>query len=583
MIPPEKIEQIIASTDIASLVGQYVTLKRAGKSLKGLCPFHSEKTPSFIVTPEKGIFKCFGCGVGGGPIQFLMKIENLGFIDAVKILAQNAGIAIQTSQRERRELSERELYRKILKTTTRFYQEILLNKPHGKEALGYLKHRGLSVKTIADFQLGYAPVSGDFLVRHLRSRKFDYALMEKAGIARRSGRDCVDYFRGRIIYPIADSQGRVIGLGGRVTDPAVTPKYLNTPETPIFSKRNILYGLHLAKAAIRKEEEVFIVEGYMDAIALAEVGISNVAASMGTSLTEQQARQIARYTTNVIFAYDADTAGQAATLRGIEIFEKAGLNVKVMSMPPGEDPDSIVQKKGVEYFHTLAGQALGIVNYKIDQARSRFDLETPEGKQRFVKEIVPVLKQVKGDVRRSEYIRLISERHYIPENILRRAVSRKKARNYAVDVSPIMKKRKLLPEERLLAYLFSNPKYVEICKNAGLTDDYMDADIFKIYASLLEHDLTGVDLVGADFLYRITKDEDLLKKAVDVSMVEGLPACSEEEIRAILREIENREKDRRIDEIRRKVSSGLITAGDPEYLEMIQLLRERKVPGKQGS
>lgn len=583
MIPPEKIEEIIARTDISTLVGQYVTLKRAGKNLKGLCPFHREKTPSFNVHPDRGIFKCFGCGVGGGPIQFLMKIENIDFIDAVKILASRAGIPIETTPAEIKTISEKEVLRKILNASALFYQDVLLNNPLGKDAQAYLKKRGLAIKTIADYKLGFAPTSGDFLTRHLRGRKFDYQDMEKAGVVRQGNREFYDYFRGRIIFPISDSQGRVIGLGGRGMDDSVMPKYLNTPETSIFSKRQTLYGLDLAKPAIRKEEEVYVVEGYMDAIALHGAGIENVVASMGTSLTQEQAEGLARYSTRVIFAYDADSAGEAATVRGIEIFEKAGLTVKVISMPAGEDPDSIIKKKGTDFFKELKTHAQSIVDYRLDHFKGRFDLATPEGKQGFVKEIVPLLKGLKGDVRRSEYIRIISERYRLPEEILRQAVAERKLRKHLVDTSPVLKKRKLSPEETLLACLFSMPQLIQICRNHMLTGGFMDPDLFEIYQGLLREDTSNLEVISADFIHRIAKTEEMLKKAVDLSMVEGLPRCNEEEVETILREIENRGIDRLISEkqeaVKRKMAEGTLTHEDPDLQEMYVLQRRRKVPG----
>jgi DNA primase len=346
MIPPEKIDEILSSTDIAALISRYVTLKPSGKNLKGLCPFHNEKTPSFLVHPDKGFYKCFGCGEGGGAIQFLMKIENLDFVEAVKILAEQTGVNIVTTDSERKALSEKEVLRKLMKTSVLYYKELFLNSPLGKDARAYLKKRDIDIKTAAVFDLGFAPESGDFLARHLAGRKFKYEDMERAGVVRHRGNNYYDYFFDRLIFPIADSQGRHIGMGGRGMSDDAVPKYLNTPQTSLFSKAHVLYGLHLAKQAIRHEEEVYVVEGYMDVIGLYGAGIQNAVASMGTSLTEEQAKGIARYTNRVIFAYDSDTAGEAATVRGIEIFEKAGLQVKIMSLPAGEDPDSIIRKKG---------------------------------------------------------------------------------------------------------------------------------------------------------------------------------------------------------------------------------------------
>ena len=582
MIPPEVIDEVVSRTDLAQLVGQYVTLKKAGRSLKGLCPFHNEKTPSFVVTPDKGIFKCFGCGVGGGPIQFLMKIESLDFLDAVKALAKSAGVSLPSTPAQRREVSERDLMRKVMETAVQFYQEQLKSSV-GRQALGYLRGRGLSPDVIDAFRLGFSPGVGNALARHLRSRKFEYGVMERAGLVRRSGNQLRDYFHRRVIFPILDPQGRPLGMGGRGMDPEMTPKYLNTPETSIFQKRNLLYGLHLAKGEIRREEEVFIVEGYMDAIAMHGGGIKNVAASMGTALSVEQARTAARYANRVIFAYDADSAGQAATLRGIEIFETEGLNVRVITMPTGEDPDSIIKKKGAEFFRKLSAKSRGIVNYKIDQLTSILDLSTPEGKQQLVNQITPILRKVRGDVRRMEYVRMISGRYRISEELLQRAVSRQKVRISNLDVSPVMRRRRLSAQEKLIAQLFSHPGLLAICRQYDYFDErHMEPDLLAIYRALLNLDVTGLEVITSEQLYKLSRNEEIIKKAVDLSMVEGLPRPSEEEIRAILREIDIREKKHRLHNLQEvinlKLERGEMAPGDPQFEEFNRLQMEIRGP-----
>ncbi len=582
MIPPEVIDEVVAKTDLAGLVGQYVTLKKTGRNLKGLCPFHNEKTPSFVVTPDKGIFKCFGCGVAGGAIQFLMKIESLDFLDAVKTLARSAGVNLPTTAAQRRQVTEREILRGLMETAVAFYQEQLKSSP-GRVAMGYLRGRGLSPGVIDAFRLGFAPGSGNALARHLRSRRFDYGAMERAGLVRRSGDDLWDYFRGRIVFPIFDGQGRPLGMGGRSMDPEVQPKYLNTPETSIFQKRSILYGLHLAKGEIRRQEEIFIVEGYMDAIALYGAGIKNTCASMGTSLSVEQARSAARFAGRVLFAYDADSAGQAATLRGIEIFEAEGLNVRVITLPGGEDPDSIIRKKGADYFRKLAGKAQGIVNYKIHQLTREVDVDSPEGKQQFVERISPILRRVRGDVRRMEYIRLISQGYDISEDLLHRAVTREKIRRSNIDVSPVIRPRRLLPAERLIAHLFSSPGLIEICRGYDFFDHrHMDSHLLAIYHALLKMEPSEVEVITSEQIYRLSQDEEVIKKAVDLSMVEGLPPPGEEEIRAILREIDMVGKKRNLRElqerINRKIQQGDMSPGDADLVELNRLQMEIRGP-----
>lgn len=578
-VPREKIEEILSRTDIASLVGQYVTLKSAGKNMKGLCPFHNEKTPSFNVQPERGFFKCFGCGESGDSIRFLMKIESLSFPEALKILADRAGIVLKTTPQEKKVISEKKLLRNVLKSATTYYHDLLINSPLGKKGLAYLRGRSLDMKTILEFQLGFAPLGGDFLIKHLRSRKVPFELMEKAGVARRGRGDYYDYFRDRILFPISDNQGRPIALAGRTLSADVGPKYLNTPESSLFSKRRILYGLSQAKSAIRGKEEVYVVEGYMDTIVLHQGGFQNVVASMGTSLTDDQARAISRYTRRIIFAYDADSAGSAATVKGIEIFEKAGLYVKVMEIPQGEDPDSILRKKGADYFRRLTSGARGIIAYRIDRLEKKYNLTTPEGKQDFTGEMVPILREIKGEVRRSEYIRILSERHRISEEVLTRLVENRRTRKSIPDVSPTYATKLKLPEELILNCLLRSPKFIPICREFEIDEKCMKENLFKIYISLVNANLEGIEVISANILSRIIEDEKLLEIAIDLSMKEGAGDCSEEHIRIFLSKIEQRRiKQEREKSFQEKLAMGTLSYDDPDFIEYIASLKKTNVP-----
>ncbi|MCE1246361.1 MAG: DNA primase [Firmicutes bacterium] len=580
-IPREKIDEILARTDIGALISQYVTLKPSGKDLKGLCPFHTEKTPSFLVHPDRGFFKCFGCGEGGGPIQFLMKIEGIPFGEAIGILANRAGITLSTSEGERKRLSEKSILIKVLTAAAHYYNETLIKAAVGKTALNYALQRGLSQKTLTDFNMGYAPGGGDFLARHLRGLKISYEAMERAGIVRRSNRgDYYDYFRDRLMFPIADSQGRIVGMGGRAMSAEVQSKYLNSPETPIFFKRHILYGLSVAKPSIRKEEQVYVVEGYMDAVSMYQGGFTNVVASMGTSLSEEQARAISRYTKNVILAYDADTAGATATDRGIEIFEKAGLYVKVMEMPIGEDPDSIIRKQGSAYFSSLAANAKGIIEYKIDNLVSKYDMRSPESKQEFVRELVPVLKEVKGEIRLSEYIRVLSQRHNIPEESLRKIVAGTRVKKQIPDENPVFTKKLKLPEEILLNCILTNPSYISICREYSINEKCMKSAYFSVYTALLNAEIEGTEPLSVDILSRIFRTEEQLKTAIDLSVKEGANGCNEEQVRILLKKIEHRRiKDERELSFRQKLAEGKLDYNDPDFREYIESLRKMKSPG----
>lgn len=580
-IPNEKTEEIISKTDIVSLISQYVTLKNAGKHFKGLCPFHNEKTPSFIVHPDRGFYKCFGCGEGGGAVQFLMKMENLSFPEAVKILADRAGITIETTREEKKVLTESSLQRKLMRAAANFYHDILINSPIGKKGLTYFKERGLSAETIKNYGLGYSPGAGDFLLRKLRGLNFTYDQMEKAGIIRRRGSELYDFFRDRIMFPITDSQGRPVGLAGRLLQSDMGPKYINTPDSPLFRKGTLLYGLSTAKAAIRKEEESYVVEGYMDAIAMHQAGFANVVASMGTALTNEQASAISRYTRRIIFAYDADAAGSAATVRGIEIFEKAGLFVRIMDIPVGEDPDSIIRKKGHDFFAQLTANSRSIVNYKIDNLEKKFDIETPEGKEEYFKELIPVLKEIRGDVRRSDYIRIISERCRIPEESIRKAVEGTHLRKKGPDTSPVYNRKIKLTEEVLLSSVLNNPQYIPLLSEYDIDKTCMKPDLLSLFEALKGFDPAGVEVMSADILSKILKDENQLNTAIDLSIKEGARDCNEEQIRKFLKKLEHRKVTQDHDmSFREKLAKGTLSYDDPDFMEYMKSLRSMNTPGK---
>ena len=581
-IPNEKTEEIISKTDIVSLISQYVTLKNAGKHMKGLCPFHNEKTPSFIVHPDRGFYKCFGCGEGGGAAQFLMKMENLSFPEAIKVLADRAGITIETTRQEKKVLTEASLQRKLMRAAANYYHDMLVNSPIGKKGLEYFISRGLSPETIKNYGLGYSPGGGDFLLRKLRGLNFSYDQMEKAGIVRRRGNELYDFFRDRIMFPITDSQGRPVGLAGRLLQSDMGPKYINTPDSPLFRKGSILYGLSTAKAAIRKEEESYVVEGYMDAIAMHQAGFANVVASMGTSLTNEQASAISRYTRKIIFAYDADAAGNAATVRGIEIFEKAGLYVRIMDIPVGEDPDSIIRKKGHDFFSELTANSRSIVDYKIDNLEKKFDITTPEGKQEYFKELIPVLKEIRGDVRRSEYMRIISERCKIPEETIRRAVDGTHKRKKGPDASPIYNKPSKLTEEILLSSMLNNPQYIPLMSEYNIDKTCMKPELLSLFEALKGFDPTGVEVMSADILSKILKDENQLNIAIGLSINEGARDCNEEQIRRFLKKLEHRKvTEEHNTSFREKLAKGTLSYDDPDFMEYMKSLRSLRTPGKQ--
>ncbi|MGE5552468.1 MAG: DNA primase [Betaproteobacteria bacterium] len=403
----ELINRVREANDLVEVVSGYVRLKRAGHTYKGLCPFHSEKTPSFTVSPDKQLFYCFGCQAGGNVFHFIMKIENLDFPGALRFLAERAGIHLpepEVSPEVRFRRERRAKLAGVVELAIRFYRSLLRRHELGEPGLTYARRRGLDEATLERFEVGFAPNTWDGLAKFLTKRGVDLALAEEAGLLlRRRDGGYYDRFRNRLMFPIRDGRGQALGFGGRAIDGG-EPKYLNSPETLLFHKGETLFGLHLAAEGIRQAGHALVVEGYLDAVACHQHGFRQAVASLGTALTEAQARLLARYIAEVRIAYDADAAGQAATWRGLDLLSAAGFRVKVVNLPAGDDPDSVLRARGTaEFAQRLAG-AETLVDYKLGVIARRHDLDSLEGKVEAVREMLPVLEGIESAVAREEYL-----------------------------------------------------------------------------------------------------------------------------------------------------------------------------------
>ena len=386
----EAIEDLKSRIDIVDVIGRQVQLKRAGANYKGLCPFHNEKTPSFIVSPQKQIFTCFGgCGASGDVVSFVMRYYNLEFNEAVEKLAKEYGIDIVKSQRRN---DDREKYYEINREAARFFYRNMTEGPN--RGYSYMRRRGIEDRTIKKFGLGYAPDSWDSLYGYFKEKGTDEKLLLELGLLSQKDGRYFDKFRDRVIFPIINTAGKVIGFGGRALDDKAMPKYLNSPENRVFQKKNNLYALNSTKQDIGKAGTAIIVEGYMDAISLYQNGVRNVAASLGTALTDNQAKLINRYTKNVVLSYDADAAGQKAALRGIEVLRNEGCKVKVLHVTDGKDPDEYIKKNGRDAFDKLVEKAIPYTDYKIEAAKRDIDIGTEEGKIDFIRRITPILSDL---------------------------------------------------------------------------------------------------------------------------------------------------------------------------------------------
>jgi DNA primase len=427
-IADDKIDEIRNANDIVEVISGYVQLKKRGKNFLGLCPFHTEKTPSFTVSSEKQMYHCFGCGKGGNIFTFLMEMDKVSFVEAVRSLAVKSGIVIpEESQPLTQEQTEFENYYAICRYAGMHFFRNLTESEEGKEALQYFYKRGFTDEIIRSFGLGYSMNSWDTFVNQARTEGFKPDDITKVGLARsRDDGSLYDYFRGRAMFPILSTQGRVIGFGARKLrdDDPIAGKYINSPETPIYNKSRVLYGLFHSKDSIRQEDNALMVEGYADLISLYQAGIQNVVASSGTALTEEQLVLIRRYSKNLTLVYDADTAGSSATVRGIDLALEHGLNVQIVELPEGDDPDSFVQKHGGSEFRKRLSNAVSFIEFRAKQFQQAGAFASAEGKTKAVRSIVQSIAKMNDELKRNFYVKEVAEKYDIYENLLFRELER---------------------------------------------------------------------------------------------------------------------------------------------------------------
>lgn len=419
----EQIEEVRSRSDIVSVIGRYVRLKRAGSGYTGLCPFHNEKTPSFHVNPARQMYKCFGCGVGGNVLTFVMEYENLTFPEAMEMLAQENGIELPkqelTAQQKQQE-SLRQTLLEINKKAARYYFA-LLKSPRGKPGYDYLTGRGLSDETILHFGLGYAGQGGGELYQYMKKEGYSDSVLKETGLFKMDERGAYDKFWNRVMFPIMDANNRVIGFGGRVMGDA-KPKYLNSPETKIFDKSRNLFGLNYAKRG--KRSNMILCEGYMDVIALHQAGFTNAVASLGTAFTEQQANLIRRYTDEVLLTYDSDGAGIKAAMRAIPMLRRAGITGKVIHMEPYKDPDEFIKNLGAEEFEKRMEEAQNSFFFEIEVIKKNYSMSDPEQKTKFIHETARKLLVFEDKIQRDNYLEAVAARYNIKTEDLRQLVVR---------------------------------------------------------------------------------------------------------------------------------------------------------------
>jgi DNA primase len=427
--PPELIDRIRDASDIVDIISDYVPLKKRGKNYLGLCPFHSEKDPSFTVTPQKQIFYCFGCGEGGNVIHFLMKHEKLSFPEAIELLAKKANIPLpKDSWREKQSgLSDKLYYAN--QVANEYFVKNLYREAPGKSARQYLKKRGFDAETLKIFSLGFAPADWEGFLRFAQTKDIKPEILTQAGLTvpRTEGKGAYDRFRKRITFPIFTLSGKIVGFGGRVLDEKDEPKYLNSPETPIYQKGRILYGLILSKEEIRQKGSAILVEGYVDLITLYQAGIKNVVASSGTAFTQDQAHLLARYAEKVYLFFDADSAGQSATFRSVDLLFSEGLDVFVVSLNPGEDPDSYVRKFGQQAVEEKINQAKSFIEFKCESLGKDFSQLSLREQETVIRDLAETAKKISDDIRRNLFVKKVAQVFKVNESLIFKLVGKKQA------------------------------------------------------------------------------------------------------------------------------------------------------------
>ncbi|WP_083511717.1 DNA primase [Alicyclobacillus acidiphilus] len=437
-VPESFLESLRQQVDIVEVISDYVQLRKSGRAFTGLCPFHNERTPSFSVSPERQMFHCFGCGAGGTVFRFVMDIEGISFVDAVVLLAERQGIPVPGEVHSSAQAGPNpklDRFREAHELAAKVFNHILMNTDAGVQALNYLQSRGISRSTMVDYRLGYAPKSSNMLVQFLKRKGFAESELLECGLAVEIGNDVIDRFRGRVMIPIMDRKGQVIAFGGRTMDANAKPKYLNSPEYELFHKSRLLYNYHRARKLIRQQKSALLLEGYMDVISLHQAGVENGVATLGTSLTEEQAHLLKTDCDRVIISYDGDEAGRKATVRAIDILLEAGIEPLVLRIPDGKDPDEYVRAHGAEAFERLLSrQTLSVVQFLLEDLRQGAQLVSSVGRTEFVRRALQILAARATPVEQEYELRNLSQEFNLSVETLKeelRAFSKQSTRRFA--------------------------------------------------------------------------------------------------------------------------------------------------------
>ena len=557
------IEEVKSRCDIVDVISDYIKVQNSGANYKGLCPFHGEKTPSFYINSQKQIYKCFGCGEGGDVINFVMKMENLEFMDAVKLLARRCGVEVNTNMDEQSKLKMEKIkkFQDIHTEAARYYFSTLLSgKNYGYE---YLRKRGLDDKTIKKFGLGFAKKgerSWTELMEYLMSKGYDKETLVECGLVtyKKEKDKYFDRFVNRVMFPIFDYRGNVIGFGGRVLDDSL-PKYLNSPDTLIFNKKFNLYGLNFARKSI-VDRTIILVEGYMDLISIYQYGIKNVCATLGTALTVEQGNLLKRYADTVIISYDSDDAGVKATLRAIDILVSVGINVKVLNLKDSKDPDEFIRKYGLEEYQKSIKSSIHYIKYKINKCKDRYSMSNDEERLKFVKESISIIKTLKSAVDIDYYVEYLSKESNISIDSLKKEIYGK---NYKSSYNPTYNKNKFvkkdekalekpsiasngneLTEKTLLKLIIENSDFRKIAILKLNCNDFIFKENKEIINFIIKNE--DFDKITIDKLKDLNLSEEYLKGLFDISL-ENINLNDNKSLDEIIRKIKRNKLQHDID------------------------------------
>ncbi len=586
------IEEIRLSNDLINLAEEYTKLKRSGKSYKGLCPFHEEKTPSFSVDPDKQLYYCFGCGAGGNIYNFIMGIEGMNFPESIKYLADRAGIVLpekkDNKKYKKRKNKQQKLY-EIHDLVTKFYNYLLTEKEIGKQAYQYLKQRDFSDEIIDKFKLGFAPNRWQAVYSFLNKKGYSDQIIEKAGlILPRKSSGYYDRFRGRVMFSICDFRGQTVAFGGRIIEDIDQPKYLNSPETIIYNKSRNLYGLNWAKQSIQQSNQAIIVEGYTDVIRAHQFGVDNVIASLGTALTKEQAKLLKRYADKIYIAYDSDAAGAQATIRGLDILKQAGLQVKVIELPKEQDPDDFISQHGKEKFLDLQSKALSLVDFKLKKIIKGRDLQQIDNKIEVVNNIIKVLAVINNKIELDEYIKQVAEEINISPKILRSELkdylANKKSSKKSYNKKRANKDNKTKLKERLnenkssyyhktveqlISFMLSNPKVILDVKQELNKEDFREKAYQELITALFKLDLEKNSVDLNQLLQQLES-----QKAKDILLKESVNDQEQKYNQAIINDYINKIKEYQIglklDKLEQKIAKVEQSGDDDRLMDLLQ-------------